>query len=52
MFCRDTSVTADAFAAYYGPDPRFDTPTLIPKLRKPTLVGVAGNTQHCTKSVP
>ena len=43
MSCRDTSVTADTFVSYYGPDPRLDTPYLIPKLRKPTLVVVAGN---------
>ena len=43
LFCPDTSVTAGSFVSYYGPDPRLDTPYLIPKLRKPTLVVVAGN---------
>lgn len=43
LYCPDTSVTADNFVSYYGPDPRLDTPYLIPKLRKPTLVVVAGN---------
>lgn len=43
LYCPDTSVTADAFVSYYEPDPRQDTPTLIPKIKKPTLVVVAGN---------
>ncbi len=42
LYCPDTSVTADAFVSYYGPD-RLDTPTLIPKIKKPTLVLVAGS---------
>lgn len=42
MFCRDTSATAKSFVSYYGPDQRLDTPYLIPKLKKPTLVVVAG----------
>jgi len=41
--CPDTTVTADSFVSYYGQDPRLDTPYLIPKLKKPTLVLVAGN---------
>lgn len=43
MFCRDTSVTANSFVSYYGPDMNLDTPYLIPKIKKPTLVIVAGN---------
>ncbi len=42
LYCPDTSVTADAFVSYYGPN-RLDTPTLIPKIKKPTLVVVAGS---------
>ncbi len=45
MFCRDTSATAKSFVSYYGPDPRLDTPYLIPKIKKPTLVLVAGEDQ-------
>jgi len=41
--CADTSATADAFVSYYGQSPSLDTPGLLPKLRKPTLVVVAGN---------
>ncbi|MHB8914983.1 MAG: hypothetical protein ACYC4K_04125, partial [Thiobacillus sp.] len=35
-------VTAASFVSYYGQDPRLDTPYLLPKIRKPTLVIVAG----------
>jgi len=42
LYCPDTSVTADAFVSYYGPG-RLDTPSLLPKIKKPTLVIVAGN---------
>lgn len=41
--CRDTSVTAESFVSYYGPDPRRYTPSLMPKIRKPALLVVAGN---------
>lgn len=41
--CADTSATANAFVSYYQQTPGLDTPTMIPKLRKPTLVLVAGN---------
>lgn len=41
--CADTSATADAFVSYYGQAPGLDTPSMIPKLRKPTLVLVGGN---------
>ena len=43
LFCPNTSVTADTFVSYYGPDPRLDTAYLIPKIRKPTLVVLAGD---------
>ena len=43
LYCPDTSVTADTFVSYYGPDPRLDTAYLIPKIRKPTLVVIAGS---------
>lgn len=39
--CADTQVTAEAFASYYGGDPRLDTLHLLPKINKPTLVLVA-----------
>jgi len=40
--CPDTSATADSFVSYYGQNARVDTPSLLPKLRKSTLVVVAG----------
>lgn len=40
--CADTSATANAFVSYYVPSPGLDAPALIPKLRKPTLIVVAG----------
>lgn len=41
--CADSSATARAFVSYYGPSPGLDAPSLMPKLRKPTLVLVAGS---------
>ena len=41
--CGDTSVTANAFLSYYGPNARVDAPDLLPKIKKPMLVVVAGN---------
>lgn len=41
--CRETSATADAFLSYYGQSPTLDTPYLIPKIKAPRFVIVAGN---------
>jgi len=41
--CPDTSATAESFVSYYGPAAVVDTPSLLPKLRKPVLVIVAGS---------
>lgn len=43
LFCADTNVTAGTIVSYYGPDPRLDTPYLIAKIKKPTLIVIAGN---------
>ena len=43
LYCADSSATADSFVSYHGQDPRLDTLYLIPKLRMPTLVVVAGS---------
>jgi pimeloyl-ACP methyl ester carboxylesterase len=40
LYCPDTRTTAASFLSYYGPDPRLDTPTLLPKIKKPVLVVV------------
>ncbi len=41
IYCPGTSVTAGSFVSNYREDPRRDTPSLLPKIVKPTLV-VAG----------
>ncbi len=38
IYCADTQVTAGSFAAYYTPDTRFDTPSLLPGIGIPVLV--------------
>lgn len=38
IYCKDTNVTAEAFVSYYRADERMDTPTLLKKAVKPTLV--------------
>jgi pimeloyl-ACP methyl ester carboxylesterase len=43
LYCPDTSATAESFVSYHGPDPRLDSPSLLPRLKQPTLVVVAGN---------
>jgi len=43
--CKDTSATAASFVSYYGPDPRRNTINLLPKIKKPTLIFVAGDDQ-------
>lgn len=42
IYCQDTSANAAAFVSYYAPDPRRDTPHLLPKINRPTLV-IAGS---------
>ncbi len=41
--CPDTSATASSFVSYYRPDAPVDTPALLPKIKYPTLVLIAGN---------
>lgn len=43
LTCADAPVTAESFVSYYGPQARIDTLSLIPKIRQPVLVVVAGN---------
>lgn len=42
IYCDETAATATAFLSYYSPDPRMDTPSLIPEIKAPVLV-VAGS---------
>ena len=44
--CKDTTVTAGAFASYYAADPSMDTPYLLPTIRKPVLVFAATEDQE------
>ena len=43
--CGETSATADSFLSYYAPSAqlRVDTPSILPKIKQPILVVVAGN---------
>lgn len=43
LTCADTPVTAESFVSYYGPQARIDTLAMIPRIKKPVLVVVAGN---------
>lgn len=43
LYCPDTTVSAETFVSYYGADPRLDSAYLIPKIKKPTLVLIAGS---------
>ena len=43
LYCEDTSVTAEAFASYYAPDKKMDTPFLIPQIKKPVFLAIAKN---------
>ncbi len=38
IYCPDSSASAEAFVAYYTPDPRMDTPTLLKQIAKPVQV--------------
>ena len=40
IYCQDTSATARAFVDYYRDDPKKDTPSLMPQIKKPLLVFV------------
>lgn len=45
LYCSNTSATASCFVSYYGSDPRLDTAYLIPKIKKPLLILLAGSDQ-------
>ncbi len=48
IYCPAARVTAEAFLGYYAPEPRRDTPTLLARITRPTLVIAAGNDQVVT----
>lgn len=41
LYCPGADVTAESFVSYYNYDMRRDTPTVIPKITKPTLLVIA-----------
>lgn len=43
IYCNETSATASAFASYYNPDQRMDTPYLVAKIAKPVMVFAGSN---------
>jgi len=45
IYCKDTTATAAAVVSYYAPDPRKDTPYLVPQITKPLLVVVGTEDQ-------
>lgn len=50
IYCEDTQATASAFVSYYQPDPRHDTPYLIPSIDKPVLI-FAGSADKVVKGL-
>lgn len=50
VYCADTSATADAFLSYHAPDPRMDTPALIPEIKAPVLV-IAGSEDEAVQGL-
>lgn len=51
IYCKDTSATAAAFADYYQDNIKMDTPTLLQKVNKPTLV-VMGSEDNIVADLP
>jgi len=50
IYCKDTTASAGAIVSYYAPDPRKDTPYLLPKIKKPVLV-FAGTEDQVVKGL-
>lgn len=48
LYCPEATVTAASFVAYYAPEPRRDTPVLLPRIAKPVLVIAASNDEVVT----
>jgi pimeloyl-ACP methyl ester carboxylesterase len=51
IYCADATATADAVLSYYTPEPRMDTPSLIPKISKPVLV-IAATEDEAVPGLP
>ena len=50
LYCPDTRVSPQAFLSYYAPEPRRDTPKLLPRINKPVLV-FAGTEDQVVKGL-
>lgn len=50
IYCKESTATANAFVSYYAPEPRKDTPYLLPKISKPVLV-FAGTEDQVVKEL-
>ena len=50
IYCKDTTVAADAFVSYYSDSPNMDTPYLMPKIKKPLMV-FAGTNDEAVKNL-
>ncbi len=51
IYCADATATADAVLSYYQPEPRMDTPSLLPKISKPVLV-IAATADEAVPGLP
>lgn len=51
IYCPDATVQAESFVAYYRPDSRRDTPSVLRKIKKPVLV-FAGSNDQVVKGLP
>lgn len=51
IYCENAKASANAILGYYKPDERRDTPTLLPKINKPTLV-VVGSADEVVEDLP
>jgi pimeloyl-ACP methyl ester carboxylesterase len=50
IYCPDAKVQAQAFVSYHASDERFDTPTLLPRVKVPVLV-IAGTDDEVVPDV-
>jgi len=51
IYCEKTQVTAEAFVDYYEVKPKFDTPTVLKSIKKPTLV-IVGSEDTVVPELP
>ncbi len=51
IYCPDAMVSADSFVDYYEPDEKFNTPSLLYKIKVPTLV-VGGGQDKVVSDLP